>query len=125
MISYALNGDFKKTDKFLDRLLHVTFKDKLKKYGEEGVAALQRSTPKRTGLTANSWSYEIVEDDHSVSIEWHNTNLSDGVPVAVLLEYGHATKNGGFVKGIDYINPVIQPIFEKIANEAWKEVCKS
>ena len=125
MISYTLNGDFKKTEKFFDRLLHVTFKDKLQKYGEEGVAALQRSTPKRTGLTANSWSYEIVEDDHSVSIEWHNTNLSDGVPVAVLLEYGHATKNGGFVQGIDYINPVIQPIFEKIANEAWKEVCKS
>ena len=105
--------------------MHVTFKDKLEKYGEEGVAALQSSTPKRTGLTANSWRYEIVEDDNSISIIWNNDNLHDGVPVAVLLEYGHATKNGGFVQGIDYINPVMKPIFEKIANEAWKEVCKS
>ena len=125
MISYNLKGDLKKTEKFFDRLLHVTFKDKLEKYGEEGVAALQSSTPKRTGLTANSWRYEIVEDDNSISIIWNNDNLHDGVPVAVLLEYGHATKNGGFVQGIDYINPVMKPIFEKIANEAWKEVCKS
>ena len=125
MISYNLKGDFKKTERFFDRLLHVTFKDKLKKYGEEGVTALQDNTPKRTGLTANSWRYEIVEDDHSISINWHNDNMHDGVPIAVLLEYGHATKNGGFVQGVDYINPVMKPIFEKIANEAWKEVCKS
>lgn len=122
MISYALKGDFKKTDKFFDRLLHISIEDKLKKYGEEGVRALQQSTPKRTGLTANSWSYKIEKEKDSLTIRWHNSNIQNGVPVAIVLQYGHATKNGGFVKGIDYINPAIKPIFEEIANDAWKEV---
>lgn len=124
MISYNLKGDFKKTDTFLRRLLHISIEDKLKKYGEAGVEALRESTPKRTGLTANSWSYKIERKKGSLTISWHNSNIQNGVPIAVVLQYGHATRSGRFIQGIDYINPAITPIFEEIANDAWKEVTK-
>ena len=124
MISYNLKGDFKKTDTFLRRLLHISIEDKLKKYGEAGVEALRESTPKRTGLTANSWSYKIERKKGSLTISWHNSNIQNGVPIAIVLQYGHATRSGRFIQGIDYINPAITPIFEEIANDAWKEVTK-
>lgn len=96
----------------------------LDKYGREGVAALASATPVDTGLTAHSWKYEIQQKKDSVTISFSNTNIQNGVPIAIILQYGHATRNGGWVQGRDYINPAIQPIFDKIANEAWKEVTK-
>ena len=94
----------------------------LDKYGKEGVAALSAATPIDTGKTANSWSYKINRQNGSVSIDFYNSNFSNGVPIAIILQYGHATNNGGWVQGRDYINPAIQPIFDKIAKNAWKEV---
>ena len=97
----------------------------LDKYGREGVAALSAATPKESGLTANSWYYEIERSKDSVSISFHNSNINKGVPIAIILQYGHGTRNGGYVEGIDYINPAIQPLFNKIAEDAWEEVTKS
>ena len=97
----------------------------LDKYGREGVAALSAATPKESGLTANSWYYEIERSKDSVSISFHNSNINTGVPIAIILQYGHGTRNGGYVEGIDYINPAIQPLFNKIAEDAWEEVTKS
>jgi len=94
----------------------------LDKYGKEGVAALSAATPVDTGKTANSWSYKIKRQNGSVSIDFYNSNFSNGVPIAIILQYGHTTNNGGWVQGRDYINPAIQPIFDKIAKNAWKEV---
>ena len=96
----------------------------LDKYGQRGVAALASATPFETGKTANSWYYEIVHKNGSVSIEFKNSNIQNGVPIAIILQYGHGTNNGGWVQGRDYINPVIQPLFDEIVNEAWKEVTK-
>lgn len=98
--------------------LDVSFLDK---YGQEGVMALQENTPKETGLTASSWYYEIVKTNTGYSIQWKNSNIQNGVPIAIILQYGHATGTGGYVEGTDYINPAIGPIFERIAKNAWKE----
>ncbi len=95
------------------------------KYGAAGVKALSAATPVDTGKTAGSWSYEIIQKNQSVEIIWNNSNIQNGVPIAVILQYGHATKSGGWVQGRDYINPAIQPIFDQIAEEAWKEVTKT
>lgn len=92
------------------------------KYANEGVNALSSATPVDTGLTAKSWDYEISNTDTSTTIYWKNSNVVNGVPIAVLIQYGHGTKNGGYVEGIDYINPALRPIFEKMAQDAWKEV---
>jgi hypothetical protein len=97
----------------------------LDRYGQEGVAALASATPVDSGLTARSWYYEIKRDRNSATISFLNSNIQNGVPIAVILQYGHGTRNGGWVQGRDYINPAIQPIFDKIANSAWKEVTKS
>lgn len=94
----------------------------LDKYGRAGVAALSAATPKDSGETASSWEYEIKRTKTTVSIVFNNTNIQNGVPIAIILQYGHATNNGGYVEGVDYINPAIKPIFERIANDAWKEV---
>ena len=96
----------------------------LDKYGREGVAALQTATPKDTGKTSESWYYKIERKNGSVSLTFHNSNQNKGVPIAIILQYGHATGNGGYVEGVDYINPALRPIFDKIAEEAWKEVKK-
>ena len=96
----------------------------LDKYGKEGVAALASATPVDTGLTASSWSYEIKQKNGSISISFKNSNIQNGVPIAIILQYGHGTRNGGWVQGRDYINPAIQPIFDRIANDAWREVTK-
>ena len=116
MITFRQKGDFSKLTRFLER--------DLDKYGREGVAALASATPVDTGRTANSWHYKIEQKQSSVSISFYNTNIQNGVPIAVILQYGHATRNGGWVQGRDYINPAIQPIFDKIADAAWKEVTK-
>lgn len=94
----------------------------LDRFGQEGVAALSSATPVDSSFTANSWDYEVVETGNSYSIIWTNSNVVNGVPVAILLQYGHGTGTGGYVQGRDYINPAIKPIFDKIAKEVWKVV---
>lgn len=125
MIKFRQKGDFSKVTKYLAKVKDVAKLNNLDKYGREGVAALASATPVDSGLTANSWSYKIERQNGSVSISFHNTNINKGVPIAIILQYGHGTKNGGWVEGRDYINPAIRPIFDKIANDAWKEVTKS
>ena len=125
MITFSQKGDFSKLNGFLERAKNIIKLGDLDRYGREGVAALSSATPKDTGLTANSWYYKIVRENGSVSIQFLNSNINKGVPIAIILQYGHGTRNGGWVEGIDYINPTIQPIFNKIANDAWKEVTKS
>jgi hypothetical protein len=124
MISFRQKGDFSKSMRFLERAKNVVRLGELDKYGRAGVAALASATPTDSGETANSWYYEIVRTKGSVSIEFHNSNIQNGVPIAVILQYGHGTGTGGWVQGRDYINPAIQPIFDNIANDAWREVTK-
>lgn len=124
MISIKSTGDWKKTSNFFKRIINQNEIPDLNKYGQMGVDALASATPTDTGLTANSWSYEIVKTDGKVSIYWTNSNIQNGIPIAVILQYGHATGTGGYVQGVDYINPAIRPIFDSIAQEAWREVVK-
>ena len=124
ILSVTQKGNFKKTDRFLNRLVGLHFDHKLHYYGRMGVEALKNATPKDTGKTAESWNYEIVREPGRTALYFRNENLSEGVPVAILLQYGHATRDGGFVEGIDYINPSLRPIFEEMAKEAWKEVVR-
>ena len=122
MIKISLKGNFKNIERFFDgakNRLPQRIRSVLDRYGRQGVAALQMYTPKDSGETANSWKYEIF----NLGIAWSNTNVtSNGTPVAILLQYGHGTKNGGYVQGRDYINPALQPIFDEIADNCWKEV---
>lgn len=124
MISFRQKGDFSNLSRFLERAKETIKIGDLDKYGRAGVAALSSATPVNTGKTAASWTYEIVRQNGSISIEFHNTNIQKGIPIAIILQYGHATGTGGWVEGRDYINPAIQPIFDKIAKEAWEEVTK-
>lgn len=124
MISFRQKGDFSNLSRFLERAKETVKIGDLDKYGRAGVAALSSATPIDTGKTAASWTYEIVRQNGSVSIEFHNSNIQKGVPIAIILQNGHATGTGGWVEGRDYINPAIQPIFDKIAKEAWEEVTK-
>ena len=124
MITFRQKGDFSKLTKYFERLKEVVKLGDLDKYGREGVAALSSATPKDTGLTADSWYYKIENKNGSAKITFNNSNIQNGVPIAIIMQYGHGTRNGGFVEGIDYINPAIRPIFEKIANDAWREVTK-
>lgn len=117
-------GTFSKTLQFLRKnsVINSLLIKKLEKYGKKGVDALSQATPKRTGKTAASWGYEIRSGKDTVEIIWTNSNNNHGVYIAVLLQYGHGTRNGGYVQGIDYINPAMKPIFEEIAQSAWMEV---
>ena len=124
MITFRQKGDFSKASQYLERLKEAAKLGVLDKYGREGVAALASATPIETGLTASSWTYEIERKGNSVSIVYKNSNINKGVPIAVILQYGHGTGTGGWVQGRDYINPAIQPVFDRIADEAWKEVTK-
>ena len=121
MISLTSKGDFRKTEKFMKNARTKKLMSILKQYGEEGVAALMVATPLDTGRTASSWHYEIKVENNCVRLEFHNDNIQNGVPIAIILQYGHGTGTGGWVEGRDYINPAIQPVFDKIANSAWKE----
>lgn len=123
MISISSRGGFSKTEAFLRRARDLRIQI-LRRYGEEGVRALSLATPKDTGETASSWYYQIKEDKTSTTIEWLNRHVEDGVPIAVILQYGHGTNGGGYVEGIDYINPAMRPLFEEIANSVWKEVSR-
>lgn len=124
MISFRHKGDFSKATRYLERVKSVAKLSILDKYGQEGVAALASATPVDTGETANSWYYKIERTSGSATISFHNSHFNDGVPIAIILQYGHGTRNGGWVQGRDYINPAIQPIFDRIVNEAWREVTK-
>lgn len=125
MISFSQKGDFSKLTKFLERAKESVKLGDLDKYGRAGVEALASATPVDSGLTANSWYYEIENKNGSASITFLNRNIQNGVPIAIILQYGHGTGTGGWVQGRDYINPAIQPLFDKIADDAWKEVTKS
>lgn len=124
MIQLTQKGDFGGIEAFLKRPVKPTLKKYLEKYAKAGLDALKAATPKDTGLTSESWYYEIVCEKDRSEIRYCNSNIQNGVPIAVILQNGHATGNGGWVQGIDYIDPAIRPIFEKIAKEAWEEVSK-
>lgn len=125
MISFVHKGDFSKTSRFLEKAGKGIDTRLLDRYGRQGVKALSAATPKDTGQTAASWQYVIIQQNGSVSITFENTNIQNEVPIAIILQYGHATKNGGWVQGRDYINPAIRPLFDQLANEAWEEVTHS
>lgn len=122
MIGITSEGDFKNTEKFLKKIKEGRYMDVLDKYGNVGVSALAQATPKRTGKTAASWGYEIQKERGGYVIYWTNNNNNKDFYVAVALQYGHGTRNGGYVMGRDYINPAMRPVFDKIAEDAWKEV---
>ena len=125
MISFRQKGDFSKLSRYIEKAREAAKIGILDKYGRDGVAALASATPVKTGKTASSWVYEIKRQNGSVSIVFKNTNIVNGVPIAIILQYGHGTGTGGWVEGRDYINPAIQPIFDEIANKAWREVTKA
>ena len=124
MISFRQKGDFSKLTKFLERAKETVYLGDLNKYGRQGVAALASATPIDSGETASSWYYEIENKKESATITFYNSNVQNGVPIAIILQYGHGTRNGGWVEGRDYINPAIQPIFDQIVDDAWREVNK-
>ena len=123
-VSFDSRGDFSKTIKYLGSKVNgITFSD-LDKFGKQGVEALSKNTPIDSGLTSNSWRYEITKTKGKVVISWLNSNVVNGLPIAIILQYGHGTGNGGWVEGRDYINPTLRPIFDKMTDQAWKEVTK-
>ena len=122
MIKCVVKGNSRKFKRFLSKCQSVDFDSLLTQYAEEGVEALKSATPAITGKTANSWSYSIEKSRKRIGIYWTNSNMNDGVPIAVILEYGHGTGWGGYVQGRHYISPAIQPVFDKITENAWKEV---
>ena len=124
MIRFRQKGDFSKLTRYLERAKETVRLGDLDQYGRAGVAALSSATPFDSGETANSWYYKIVNRNGSATISFYNTNIQNGVPIAIILQYGHGTGNGGWVQGRDYINPAIQPIFDEIARSAWKGVTK-
>lgn len=121
-IRFRQKGEFKKTEKFLKKSLGKKYVTILRKYGEYGVQALSANTPKNTGLLSSSWYYEIEQKGSSISVIWKNRDMEGGYNIAILLQYGHGTGTGGYVEGVDYINPALKPIFESLAQAAWKEV---
>lgn len=122
LIKISQKGDFSLTLRFLRKLKERRFLKKMDSFGQIGVDALQAATPKRSGKTADSWGYEVHYGPTQIVITWTNSNVNKGRNIAVLIQYGHGTRNGGYVRGIDYINPAMRPIFEKIADDAWLEV---
>lgn len=124
MISFRQKGDFKSITSFLEKSKNSINVGLLDKYGKEGVSALSSATPVDTGLTAKSWHYKVSSNNGKASISFYNSNIQNGVPIAIILQYGHATRNGGWVQGRDYVNPAIRPVFDKLADSAWREVTK-
>ena len=124
LITFKHKGDFSNLTRFLERAKEAVHIGDLDKYGRAGVEALASATPVDSGETAISWYYEITNSNGSARITFNNSNIQNGVPIAIILQYGHGTGTGGWVEGRDYINPAIQPIFDEIANNAWREVTK-
>lgn len=125
MIYITQKGDFKRTEKWFMKLAgDKGIKRVLEKYGKKGVEALALATPKDTGLTAASWDYRIIQNKGEIDIVWTNSNINRGVNIALILQYGHGTRNGGYVQGIDYINPALRSIFTDMADEAWEVMVK-
>lgn len=122
MITFQQKGDFSKFSNYLKRVQRAAKVDILDQYGKAGVAALSSATPVDSGLTASSWYYRIERNTNSARIVFLNSNINEGVPIAIILQYGHGTGTGGWVEGRDYINPAIQPVFDKLADSAWREV---
>ena len=122
MITIKSRGDYKQTKKFLRVISEQKFLKGLEQYGDIGVRALSSATPIESGATAASWTYEIKTTKNTLSIVWSNTNIVSGVPVAILIQYGHGTGTGGYVQGVDYINPALKPVFDGILDKVWKEV---
>lgn len=122
MITFRQKGDFSKLSRYLEKVKEAAKVGVLDKYGQAGVAALSSATPVESGLTAQSWYYEIEHTKSSAVIRFLNSNVNKGVPIAIILQYGHGTGTGGWVEGRDYINPAIQPVFDRLAEEAWREV---
>ena len=122
MIKFTQKGDFKNLEKFLKRAKGKEFYQRLDYYGRQGVDALSKATPVDTGTTAGSWDYKVEITSNSISIIWSNSNQSQGIPIVVLIQYGHGTRNGGYVPPNDFINPTMRPLFEEIADNVWKEV---
>lgn len=121
-ISLKSKGDWSKSKEFLNKITGKNYLNVLAKYGQLGVAALSSATPIDSGETATSWDYEILQNRGETRLVFTNNNINDGVNIAIILQYGHATGTGGYVRGRDYINPAVQPIFDKLANDLWKEV---
>ena len=124
MIIIRHKGNFDKTEKWYDRMLRRDHMRILNEYGERGVAALKAATPVDSGVTADSWSYEIKQDDKKITISFNNSSESNGCNIVILLMYGHGTKNGGYVQANDFVNPTLEPIFKDLADAAWREVKK-
>lgn len=124
MITIKQKGGFSKTERFLKKSFGKDYISVLQRYGQKGVQALSLATPVESGETASSWSYDVIQNGSSISIVWNNSNVVKGVNIAIILQYGHGTRNGGWVQGRDYINPALRPIFDEMAEAAWKEVCK-
>ena len=124
MITVRQKGEFAKITQYLEKIKGPIRSDILDKYGREGVAALASATPVDSGLTASSWHYEKIIKKGYISLTFYNSNINKGIPIAIILQYGHGTRNGGWVEGRDYINPVIQPLFDRLAEELWREVTK-
>jgi hypothetical protein len=122
MIRVVVKGSFRKTERFLQRLKDGDIYRQLDQAGRTGVEALSAATPQDTGATANAWTYNIERSRGKVVISWTNTNVNNGANIAVLIQYGHGTGTGGFVHGRDYINPAMRPVFDKIAEDVWKQV---
>ena len=122
MITFTSKGDFKKANSWFEKMKEIIKLGELNKYGRIGVEALRSATPKDSGETANLWSYEIIRKDGETKIVWTNNNINKGVNIAVILQYGHGTGTGGYVEGIDYINPAMKPVFQEIVDNALKEV---
>lgn len=124
MIGVKVKGSFNKTEKFVKGVKQLKIERILSKYGDKGVAALASATPVDSGLTASSWYYKILVTANYAKLMFCNSNTNRGVPIAIILQYGHGTGTGGWVEGRDYINPAIQPIFDEIVNSTWREVTK-
>ena len=122
MIRVESSGSFDNTVKFLKFLQSGRMFNVLDRYGRMGVDELRANTPKESGETANSWGYRVINQNGIHGIEWYNTHVNDGVNVAVLIQYGHGTGTGGYVEGIDYINPALRPVFQAMADDIWRQV---
>lgn len=125
MVKVVCKGDYSKAFKYFNKLHEAAQIRALEKYGREGVRELEKATPKDSGRTADSWSFTVERTDESAVIYWKNSNINKGVNIALILQYGHGTGTGGYVRGIDYINPALEPVFDKLADDAWREVTQA